>query len=123
MAESISKRTREELTFAKLSAEADRGSRIMVAQRDGMRCLKCKSQGVQVHEIVPRSHFGRISLHICFHPKNRCLLCPRCHERAHTNKRRRELLKIMHCKHDYKYPEEQFRRYITWEVKDDSNSS
>ena len=114
MEESISKRTREEMTFAKLSAEADRGSRIMVAKRDGMRCMKCNREGVQIHEIVPRSSFGRKSLHICFHPKNRCCLCPPCHERAHTNKRRRELLKIMHQRHGYKYKEKQFKKYITW---------
>lgn len=102
----------QEMTFAQLSAEADKGSRGIVARRDEMRCVKCGSKGVQVHEIAPRSHFGRKTLHICFHPKNRCLLCVPCHERAHTFKRRVELIRLMGNKYGYEYPEDQFRRYI-----------
>lgn len=107
--------TEKDIKFFELSLRADKGSRGIVIKRDGMRCLKCRSKGVQIHEIVPRSHFGKQSLHICFHPKNRCLLCIGCHEKAHTNKWRTDLLKIMKAKYGYIYEESQFRKYLSEE--------
>lgn len=86
--------------------------RFKVLDRDNYSCAMCGRRGVQVHEIVPRSRFGKTRKHICFSEKNMVSLCVECHADAHNEDTRRALLKLMQEKFGYEYPEEEFRRYV-----------
>lgn len=84
----------------------------LTCERDGYRCVLCGKTGIQVHEIVARSAFGKLRYKILFHPKNRVCLCPSCHEKAHTIEYRKTLLKLMMNKYRYVYEEKEFQRYL-----------
>lgn len=103
--------TIKEASFIALSRALDSSTRKAVMVRDGNRCFICGKAKIQIHEIVPRSHFGRDTLLLCFSMKNRVCLCPMCHEKAHTFKWRVKLLKMLSSKYGYTYTEEKFRPY------------
>lgn len=66
-------------------------TRAQVIKRDKGRCLSCKKKAHDVHEIIPRSRFGKLNMGECFKPDNRCCLCRECHGKAHTIKMRQVL--------------------------------
>ena len=67
------------------------------------RCIRCGRKADDVHEIIPRSAFGKHNRDILFQIKNRCCLCRKCHEQAATDQRRGELLNILATLHNYTY--------------------
>lgn len=103
--------TIKEAAHISASRILDLGTRKSVIARDGGKCFLCNKKGIQVHEIVPRSHFGKETMRLCFSEKNRVCLCPSCHSKVHTFKWRRKLLKMLMLKYNYDYPEEKFRQY------------
>lgn len=108
----LTRRKVEKIKFSDLSKEYDKATRNLVLQRDKLRCVLCGAKGVHVHEIVPRSHFGKQNVALCFEEKNRACLCPQCHEDVHNPEARTILLTMMKQVHGYVYEEEQFRKYI-----------
>lgn len=84
----------------------------IVAIRDNWTCLRCGKPGDDVHEIVPRSHFGpETKAVICFQPKNMCVLCRSCHGKVHNPKGRKLLLAIMAQTYGYDYRRDPWREY------------
>lgn len=71
----------------------------------------CGKKGVQIHEIVPRSFFGRDTMWQCFLPKNRISLCPECHAIAHTKEERKKAIAVMSEKYGYTYEEDFYQQY------------
>ena len=67
------------------------------------RCVKCGRVANHVHEIIPRSRFGKHNRSGLFELKNRCCVCRECHESVHNPRGRGELLHIMSSKHGYEY--------------------
>ena len=67
-------------------------------------CLRCGvGKAADVHEILPRSFFGKSKEDELFAEKNRCCLCRPCHGLVHNNKGRGELLQLMREKYHYEY--------------------
>ena len=98
-------------SYMALSKLLDMETRHEVYERDRFCCVICGKSGVQVHEIVPRSAFGRSTMHTCFSVENRVCLCPEHHAEAHTIAMRRKLLRLMSSRFGYKYEDECFLRY------------
>lgn len=99
-------------SYKELSSMYDQMSRSTVYIRDRYRCVVTGKTGVQVHEIIPRSAFGKKTLHKCFHEKNRVCLSPQEHEKAHTVEYRKMLLKLMQEKYGYTYEEDMYKPYL-----------
>jgi len=91
--------------------EYERQTKAATLQRD-KRCVLCRALPVQVHEIIPRSHFGVKSMERCFDIKNRICLCPNCHQDAANPESRRKLLAYLEQTFWYDYSEDWFRRYV-----------
>lgn len=70
-----------------------------------VRCVRCGGLADDVHEIIPRSHFGKSeSLQArLFDIKNRVCLCRACHTEVHNNIGRKELLLKLQSLHGYEY--------------------
>jgi len=83
-----------------------------VVRRDGGRCVLCGRPGDDVHEIVPRSKFGRVDWDLCMSERNRVVLCRACHGRVHDVEGRRRLLRLMVERYGYRYDEGIFLRYL-----------
>ena len=71
----------------------------------------CGGGGCHVHEIVPRSRFGHKTMTACYHPRNMCVLCLKCHEKAQSPAARRRLIGIMGARYGYSYDDEPWREY------------
>lgn len=84
-----------------------------VIRRDRGVCLVCKKSGNDVHEILPRSAFGRSRMDQCLSMENSVLLCRSCHSGAHTRRQRSFLLGLLEETYGYTYESEPFIRYIT----------
>lgn len=97
--------------YMALSRLLESNSRHEVLERDRFGCFLCGKNGVHVHEIVPRSAFGRSTMHICYSVKNRVCLCPEHHGPAHTIEQRRLLIALMKTRYGYEYNEQIFQRY------------
>lgn len=95
-----------------ISELLDRSSRIDVLTRDNYSCFLCGKSGVQVHEIIPKSAFGKSQLDKCFEPKNRVCLCPEHHGPAHTKDARTLLISLMSRRFGYKYDEPIYQKYM-----------
>lgn len=65
-----------------------------------------------VHEVVPRSHFGVKNLHQCFDMRNRCCLSRSIHEQVHTRQGRMMLLRKMRDLYGYNYDDDPWREYL-----------
>lgn len=83
-----------------------------VIKRDRGACLVCKKAGNDVHEVLPRSAFGRSRMDLCFSMDNSVLLCRECHSNAHTRAQRSVLLGLLEKAYGYTYEAEPFIRYI-----------
>ena len=103
--------TSERLT-AIMSSELEKQTKEFVLNREKSRCILCRKIGVHVHEIVPRSRFGKLRAHILFDVKNRVCLCPACHSEAHNFDTRKHLLEILTARYNYTYIESEFERYF-----------
>jgi SAM-dependent methyltransferase len=99
-------------SYKDLSNLLENTTRVTVVIRDGMECVVCGKTGVHIHEIVPRSAFGKRTMQLCFDERNRVCLCPKHHEEAHTVEMRKSLLALLKEKYDYNYPEQIFRKYM-----------
>jgi 5-methylcytosine-specific restriction endonuclease McrA len=95
-----------------LLRKLDAQTRDEVRQRDHDQCVVCKRQASQVHEIVPRSHFGLRGLPLCFDIRNRACLCQECHEKAHTRPARVALLQALHECYGYDYSQSPWAAYL-----------
>lgn len=85
-------------------ARLHREMSLLVLSRDGYQCVLCGSdQMLEVHEILPRSKFGRKSWRECFVIENMATLCQPCHAKAQTRPMRIRLLALFAEKHDYVY--------------------
>lgn len=98
-------------SYSQLKNLLDSRTRGIVLLRDNFSCVLCGKKGVQVHEILPRSAFGKRTMHKCYMEKNRASLCPSCHEVAHTKQERSRLIKVMQVKYEYKYQEQEYQKY------------
>jgi 5-methylcytosine-specific restriction endonuclease McrA len=85
--------------------------RAKIVERDGGNCLLCGKQGAHIHEIVPRSALLPGNAKLCWSEKNRCLLCPECHDKAHTVPYRSLILGKMRDRYGYTYEEQVYKRY------------
>jgi len=99
-------------SYKHMSNMYDQMSRGTVYIRDLNRCIVTGKRGVHVHEIIPRSAFGKKTMHQCFHEKNRVCLSPEEHEKAHTVEYRKMLIKLMHEKYGYEYTEDIYKPYL-----------
>lgn len=72
----------------------------------------CGRVAVDVHEVVPRSHFGAKTLDKCYEPRNRVCLCRDCHVRAHTLAARRAILRRMRERYGYDYDDSPYVGYV-----------
>jgi 5-methylcytosine-specific restriction endonuclease McrA len=84
-----------------------------VARRDKYKCIICGSkQFVDIHEIVPKSRFGKLNMDDCFVIKNMCCICRTHHQSSHSIKARKELLRLLAVKYKYNYTEQIYKSYI-----------
>lgn len=98
-------------SYMAMSKLLDSTTRQLVYERDRFCCFICGKSGVQVHEIVPRSAFGRSTMDICFSLENRVCLCPEHHGEAHTVAMRRKLIDLMSKRYGYEYSDFCFQKY------------
>jgi hypothetical protein len=98
-------------SYTQLRDLLDADTRGRVLMRDDFSCLMCGKRGVQVHEIIPRSAFGKRSMEECYEEKNRVCLCPEHHATAHTFEMRKSLLDMMSSKYGYVYSELIYQKY------------
>ena len=68
-----------------------------------IRCVRCNKRADDVHEITPRSHFGKHGREELFKLENRCCVCRACHGEIHNDLGRGELFNILSTRHGYKY--------------------
>lgn len=99
-------------TYEQLKNLLDAETRGIVQMRDEFKCVVCGKNGIHVHEILPRSAFGKRSMKLCYTEKNRVCLCPEHHSEAHTVEYRKMLLGLMSSKYGYDYEEQEFQKYI-----------
>jgi SAM-dependent methyltransferase len=99
-------------TYKDLSKMLDDATRNSVQLRDKFTCFVTGKKGIQVHEIVPRSAFGKRTMHLCFEERNLVCLCPEEHEKAHTVAYRKMLIKMMQERHGYTYDDPIYQKYL-----------
>ena len=84
-----------------------------IFERDKYQCVLCGSKcSLEIHEVIPRSRFGKLTMHLCFVSKNMCTLCHSCHEKAHNVRIRVQLLQLMQQKFKYQYDESHYKQYL-----------
>jgi len=84
---------------------------LQVIQRDGGHCVLDGKPASEVHEIVPRSRFGRKNKALCYCMKNMVCLSRKPHAKAHTRPMRIALLTLLAEKYGYSYDDEPWREY------------
>lgn len=105
--------SREEIDFLRGQIKAE------VIRRESSKCFLCRRTGDDVHEIVPRSRFGRRNADLCFSMRNSVLLCRECHSESHTRAMRTRLIFGLEEKYGYSYEDEPFIGYkVTMEDAD-----
>ena len=92
--------------------DKDRETRYNILRREKYKCFLCGKGGVEVHEILPRSRFGRSQVDELFSMKNRVALCRAHHAEVHTRKYRILLIGQLYAKYRYDYSESPFRFYL-----------
>ena len=97
---------------AALIEKLDAETRQAVIDRDEGLCVLCGKVANDVHEILPKSHWGTKFLHRCYQLKNRVCLCRECHANSHTRAKRTEILRLLQERHHYDYSDERFREYL-----------
>lgn len=90
----------------------DQHTKLLVHHRDLFTCVLCGQRGVHIHEIIPRSFFGKVIIWQCFDEKNRVSLCPECHSSAHTKEARVRLIDTMMQRFNYEYTESMYYPYL-----------
>ena len=98
--------TKVEIRFLRETIQSE------VIRRDGGNCLLCGAHGNDVHEVVPRSRFGRSRADECFSMRNSALLCRACHRDAHTQQSRKTLFFVLSKLYGYEYADEPFVKYV-----------
>lgn len=68
-----------------------------------VRCVRCSRLADDVHEIIPKSHFGPLRRLELFAIKNRVCLCRKCHGEVHNDAGRKELLSKLQKMYGYEY--------------------
>ncbi len=91
---------------------AQSATRPLVIERDDHLCIYCGRLGKNVHEIIPRSAFGKHGRQVCFEVKNRCVVCVKCHALCHNWEWRQLALLILQQRHGYEYPEARYRAVL-----------
>jgi len=86
----------------------ERGTYYLVLFRDSdekgrPKCIRCGGKGRDVHEIIPRSSFGKGNMAKCFSKENRCCLCRKCHGEVVSDYERGRLLDILSRVYGYEY--------------------
>lgn len=99
--------TKEQISFLRKQI------RVLVIERDEGKCVLCGKNGVDVHEVIPRSRFGRGTMDDCFSLENCALLCRSCHSGAHTVVERGRLLSKLAELYDYVYDGFPHLRYLS----------
>lgn len=85
----------------------------LIFKRERKRCIVCGSnQYLDIHEIVPRSRFGKLNIHQCFVLKNMVVICRSCHSIAHTIDMRKKLIQLLEKKYNYSYTEQHYQSYL-----------
>jgi len=92
--------------------DSQASTRAEVVERDGGLCIFCGRQGESVHELIPRSSFGKNRKHLAFEVKNRCVVCTTCHAYAHNWVWRERGLRILQKRHGYTYEEPRYRTVL-----------
>lgn len=67
------------------------------------RCVRCNKAADDVHEIIPKSSFGKHNREALFGLKNRCCVCRPCHIAVQNDRGRGELLHTLSTRHGYEY--------------------
>ena len=83
----------------------------LVIQRDHERCF-CGDVAVDVHHIVPRSHFGKNTRHKANEEKNLICLCRKHHDQAQTKRMRTWLLRYLERRFHYSYEDEPWHQAL-----------
>jgi SAM-dependent methyltransferase len=99
-------------TYKDLSRLLDESTRNLVKLRDKFCCVITGKEGIQVHEIIPRSAFGKRTMYQCFEERNRVCLSPEEHAKAHTVEYRKMLVNLMQERYGYSYDDALYARYI-----------
>lgn len=91
-----------------MRSDKDRQTYYLVIARDSdyygqPRCVNCGAVADDVHEILPKSYFGKNSEDVLFDIKNRCCLCRDCHSVLHNDRGRAKLLGSLKGKYNYEY--------------------
>lgn len=102
--------------------DLEQETKLIVLAREEHRCFICYKKGVDVHEIVPRSAFGKSKKHILFSEKNRVCLCREHHKTAHTFEMRQYLIKMLSTAYGYSYQEQEFYKYLEHQEDDTNNA-
>lgn len=94
--------------------EIQERTRLAIWRRDGGKCVVCKEQAADMHEIIPKSALpGEGNLKILFALKNCCCLCSEHHNPyTHTWWARATLLGLMRMLYGYDYSERPFSKYF-----------
>lgn len=84
----------------------------LVLARDMGYCVICHKRGAGVHEVVPRSHFGKRGKAKCYTLENMAVICTSCHGRVHTAGGRIFLLRLLMERYHYVYSEQPWAGYV-----------
>jgi len=104
-----------------MRAQADLDTYYQVLSRDigndgSVRCIRCGERADDVHEIMPKSWFGKAKDMECFAIENRCCLCRDCHNSVVSDIGRGELLYILSERYGYNYTDSH-RRWLIEKYK------
>lgn len=82
-----------------------------VLVRDQGLCVLCGSYWDEVHEVIPRSHFGKKGKEHCYQLKNMVAICRACHEQSHTRPARIKIITILADRFGYDYSDRPWSEY------------
>jgi len=81
-------------------------------------CFVCAEGGsLELHHVIPRSHFGKNNKDDCWTPRNMVMLCPTCHRLkgkqggAHTHAARVRHLAMLAERYGYQYDDKPWSEY------------
>ena len=90
------RQTNEALALRREKAKLHREMSKLVVARDGFYCVLCgATDTLEVHEVKPRSAFGRKNWRECFVLENMVTLCRACHAQAASLTFREKLLQYL----------------------------